>query len=183
METSEVPQAYGAKPIASFPNILPYEVGTQTAFGFVEWNGRALADNAPDVMFSIAANTPASRGIGKEQSPRSSFRMRPPQFERQTQGESCKSSQVDRAMSSSGTNARDHADYDLRALQQGFATVGHFAGKKSWGRMLGEDSATTAGGMGGSACAWYYCASEQSRFYWKAVCISAFWWRLTGVLL
>jgi hypothetical protein len=30
------------------------------------WNGRSLTDNAPDVMFTIAANTPISLGIGKE---------------------------------------------------------------------------------------------------------------------
>ena len=30
------------------------------------WNGRSLSDNAPNVMFSIAANTPVSLGIGKE---------------------------------------------------------------------------------------------------------------------
>jgi hypothetical protein len=35
-------------------------------FGFAEWNGRSLIDNAPNVMFSIAANTPVSLGIGKE---------------------------------------------------------------------------------------------------------------------
>jgi len=46
--------------------MLPYEVGTPSAFGFVEWNGRSLTDNAPDVMFSIAANTPVRLGIGKE---------------------------------------------------------------------------------------------------------------------
>ncbi len=51
---------------AGVPNMLPYRVGTPAAFGFVEWNGRSLTDNAPDVMFSIAANTPVSLGIGKE---------------------------------------------------------------------------------------------------------------------
>ena len=35
-------------------------------FGFAEWNGRSLTDNAPDVMFSFAANTPVRLGIGKE---------------------------------------------------------------------------------------------------------------------
>ncbi|HVM91576.1 MAG TPA: DUF4331 family protein [Terriglobales bacterium] len=49
-----------------FPNILPYEVGTPAAFGFAGWNGRSLIDNAPDVMFSLAANTPIRLGIGKE---------------------------------------------------------------------------------------------------------------------
>jgi hypothetical protein len=65
--TSEDPQGYGAKVAHRFfPNILPYEVGTSAAFGFAEWNGRALTDNAPDVMFSIAANTPVGLSIGKE---------------------------------------------------------------------------------------------------------------------
>jgi hypothetical protein len=65
--TAEDPKAYGEK-IAHrlFPNMLPYEVGTQASLGFTEWNGRSLTDNAPNVMFSTAANTPISLGIGKE---------------------------------------------------------------------------------------------------------------------
>ena len=65
--TSEDPQGYGEK-IAHrlFPNMLPYTVGTEASLGFVEWNGRSLTDNAPNVMFSTAANTPISLGIGKE---------------------------------------------------------------------------------------------------------------------
>ncbi|MBB6144411.1 hypothetical protein HNQ77_002363 [Silvibacterium bohemicum] len=65
--TSEDPQAYGEK-IAHrmFPNIMPYHVGTSASYGFLEWNGRTMTDNAPDVMFSIAANTPIQLGIGKE---------------------------------------------------------------------------------------------------------------------
>jgi hypothetical protein len=65
--TAEDPRAYGEKVAHRFcPNILPYEVGTPAVFGFAEWNGRSLTDNAPNVMFSIAANTPVSLGIGKE---------------------------------------------------------------------------------------------------------------------
>ncbi|HXH66751.1 MAG TPA: DUF4331 family protein [Candidatus Limnocylindrales bacterium] len=65
--TAEDPQAYGEKVAHRFfPNLLPYEVGTPAAFGFAEWNGRSLTDNAPNVMFSIAANTPVKLGIGKE---------------------------------------------------------------------------------------------------------------------
>jgi hypothetical protein len=65
--TAEDPRAYGEKVAHRFfPNTLPYEVGTPAAFGFAEWNGRSLTDNAPNVMFSIAANTPVSLGIGKE---------------------------------------------------------------------------------------------------------------------
>jgi hypothetical protein len=65
--TAEDPCAYGERVARRFcPNILPYEVGTPAAFGFAEWNGRSLTDNAPDVMFSIAANSPVRLGIGKE---------------------------------------------------------------------------------------------------------------------
>ena len=65
--TAQDPRAYGEKVARRFcPNILPYEVGTPAAFGFAEWNGRSLTDNAPDVMFSLAANTPVRLGIGKE---------------------------------------------------------------------------------------------------------------------
>ena len=65
--TSEDPAGYGAKVAHRFfPNILPYVVGTPATFGFAAWNGRSLTDNAPDVMFSIAANAPVRLGIGKE---------------------------------------------------------------------------------------------------------------------
>ena len=63
------------------PNILPYEVGTRATFGFAEWNGRSLTDNAPDVMFSIAANAPVRLGIGKDSvtaKPSQSFPYVPP---------------------------------------------------------------------------------------------------------
>ena len=65
--TAEDPHEYGEK-IAHrlFPNMLPYEVGTHASLGFNGWNGRSLTDNAPNVMFSTAANTPISLGIGKE---------------------------------------------------------------------------------------------------------------------
>jgi hypothetical protein len=65
--TAEDPKAYADKVAHRFlPNILPYEVGTPAVFGFAEWNGRSLTDNAPDVMFSMVANTPIRLGIGKE---------------------------------------------------------------------------------------------------------------------
>ena len=65
--TAQDPKAYAEGVAHRFcPNILPYEVGTSAVFAFAEWNGRSLIDNAPNVMFSIAANTPVSLGIGKE---------------------------------------------------------------------------------------------------------------------
>ncbi|MCX8563021.1 DUF4331 family protein [Mycolicibacterium mucogenicum] len=61
------PKAYGHHVAHRlFPNILPYVVGTPAVFGFGGWNGRSLIDNAPDVMFSLAANTPIALGIGAE---------------------------------------------------------------------------------------------------------------------
>ena len=50
-------------------------------FGFGSWNGRSLTDNAPNVMFTLAANTPVSLGIGKESvasRPRAAFPYVPP---------------------------------------------------------------------------------------------------------
>ena len=65
--TAEDPRACAEKVAHRLlPNILPYEVGTPAIFGLTEWNGRSLTDNAPDVMFSIAANAPVRLGIGKE---------------------------------------------------------------------------------------------------------------------
>jgi hypothetical protein len=37
--------------------------GRHAVFGFAEWNGRSLTDNAPNVMFSVAANAPVSLGL------------------------------------------------------------------------------------------------------------------------
>jgi hypothetical protein len=68
--TSEDPHGYGAKVARRvFPNILPYEVGAPASFDFVDWNGRALTDNAPEVMCSLAVNTPVTIGVGKESLP------------------------------------------------------------------------------------------------------------------
>ncbi len=65
--TAQDPRAYGEKVAHRFfPNMLPYEVGTPAVFGFAEWNGRSLTDNAPDVMFSMAANAPVRLGIGRD---------------------------------------------------------------------------------------------------------------------
>src|SRR6202030_3822913 len=59
--------AYGEGGAHRFlPNLLPYTVGTPAEFGYAEWNGRSLTDNASDVMFSIASNTPIGLGIGRE---------------------------------------------------------------------------------------------------------------------
>ena len=65
--TAEDPKAYAEKfAHRIFPNMLPYTVGTPAIFGFAEWNGRSLTDNAPDVMFSFASNSPITLSIGKD---------------------------------------------------------------------------------------------------------------------
>jgi hypothetical protein len=65
--TAEDPRGYAERAAHRFlPNVMPYTLGTKAVFGFADWNGRSLTDNAPDVMFSIAANTPIRLGIGKE---------------------------------------------------------------------------------------------------------------------
>jgi hypothetical protein len=64
MGTSDAPRAYGE--LVSelcFPDILRYEVGTQAVFSFAKRNGRGLADNAPEVMFSIVVNAALSDGL------------------------------------------------------------------------------------------------------------------------
>jgi hypothetical protein len=75
--TAEDPRAYAETVAHRFlPNVLPYRVGTPAAFGFAEWNGRSLTDSAPDVMFTIASNTPVKLGIRKESitsKPRAAF--------------------------------------------------------------------------------------------------------------
>jgi Domain of unknown function (DUF4331) len=43
-----------------FPDVLPYVIGTPATFGFAGFNGRTLADNAPEVMFSLVLGTATS---------------------------------------------------------------------------------------------------------------------------
>ena len=66
MGTSADPQGYGEMVAAlCFPDILRYEVGTRAVFGFAKRNGRALSDNAPEVMFSIVINAALSDGLDR----------------------------------------------------------------------------------------------------------------------
>ncbi|GIF76569.1 DUF4331 family protein [Asanoa siamensis] len=46
-----------------FPEVMPYTVGTPASFGFTGINGRALADNAPEVMFSLVMDSATSSGL------------------------------------------------------------------------------------------------------------------------
>lgn len=45
------------------PSLLPYEVGTPAKFSVESFNGRALTDDAYDVMLSLATNTEVHDGV------------------------------------------------------------------------------------------------------------------------
>jgi Domain of unknown function (DUF4331) len=45
------------------PNTLPYELGTSAVFEMARFNGRALGDDALDVMLTLVANTPIVDGL------------------------------------------------------------------------------------------------------------------------
>ncbi len=48
------------------PDTLPYELGTPAAFEVAGFNGRALGDDALDVMLTLAANTPLVDGLAPD---------------------------------------------------------------------------------------------------------------------
>ena len=62
--TSDDPQGY-AQAVARelFPDLLPYVVGTPATYGFAPFNGRTLADNAPEAMLSLVLNTGVNSGL------------------------------------------------------------------------------------------------------------------------
>ena len=64
MGTAADAQSYG-KLVSElcFPDILHYKTGTPAVYGFAKRNGRALSDNAPEVMFSIVTNSALSDGL------------------------------------------------------------------------------------------------------------------------
>jgi Domain of unknown function (DUF4331) len=58
------PEGYGRAVAARLlPDVLPYRVGTAAAFTFAGFNGRALADNAPEVMFGLVTNSAVPTGL------------------------------------------------------------------------------------------------------------------------
>ena len=62
--TSARPDAY-ADAVAQrlLPDSLPYQVATPAIFGFTDFNGRALGDNAPEVVFSLITNSAVNTGL------------------------------------------------------------------------------------------------------------------------
>jgi hypothetical protein len=62
--TSDDPSGYGQAVAAKlFPDLLPYVVGTPAVYGFTGFNGRTLADNAPEAMLSLVTNTAIPSGL------------------------------------------------------------------------------------------------------------------------
>jgi hypothetical protein len=62
--TSDDPQGYGqivARRL--FPDVLPYVVGTAATYSFAAFNGRTLADNAPETMLSLVTNAAVRSGL------------------------------------------------------------------------------------------------------------------------
>ena len=58
------PQGYGqAVARRLFPDVLPYVVGTPASYGFAAFNGRTLADNAPEAMLSLVTSTAVQSGL------------------------------------------------------------------------------------------------------------------------
>jgi hypothetical protein len=76
--TSADPHGYGATvAVTLFPDVLPYVVGTPASYGFAGLNGRMLADNAPEVMFSLVLNSAVPSGLGPEAAGRQRTRQFP----------------------------------------------------------------------------------------------------------
>jgi hypothetical protein len=62
--TSGNPASYGqAVARELLPDVLPYVVGTPAVYGFTGFNGRTLADNAPEAMLCLVAGTAIPSGL------------------------------------------------------------------------------------------------------------------------
>lgn len=75
--TNADPEGYGeAVSRRLFPDVLPYVVSTPASYGFADFNGRALGDNAPDAMLSLVTSTAVPSGL----KPGVAARFRAPEF-------------------------------------------------------------------------------------------------------
>ena len=62
--TAGDPDGYGeAVARRLFPDVLPYVIGTPATYGFAGFNGRPLADNAPEAMLSLVAGRAVPSGL------------------------------------------------------------------------------------------------------------------------
>jgi hypothetical protein len=71
-ETAADPAVYGAL-VADLllPDILPYRIGSPAGFSLAARNGRALTDNAPEVMISLVTGAALSTGLTRRDASRS----------------------------------------------------------------------------------------------------------------
>jgi hypothetical protein len=61
------PAEYGKQIVGRLcPDVLPYELGTPATFKVNSFNGRALGDDALDVMLTLVANTPIDDGLAPD---------------------------------------------------------------------------------------------------------------------
>ncbi|GAA1899502.1 DUF4331 family protein [Asanoa iriomotensis] len=71
VQTAEDPAAYANALVRRLlPDVLPYRIGTAANFGFAGINGRALADNAVEVMFCRVFNAAVPLGLRPDQNTR-----------------------------------------------------------------------------------------------------------------
>jgi Domain of unknown function (DUF4331) len=62
--TSDDPQGYGETVAQElFPDVLPYVVETPATYSFATFNGRMMADNAPEAMLSLVAGMAVPAGL------------------------------------------------------------------------------------------------------------------------
>ena len=62
--TSEDPKGYGETVARElFPDVMPYVVGTPATYSFAGFNGRTLADNAPEAMLSLVSGMAVPSGL------------------------------------------------------------------------------------------------------------------------
>jgi hypothetical protein len=72
--TTPNPQAYGQQVVQFlFPDVLTYNPQLPIGFGFAGRNGRTLADDTPDLILSLLANTPLSDRVSKPDGLRNHF--------------------------------------------------------------------------------------------------------------
>ena len=63
--TSADPAGYGMLVARRLlPDVLPYAIGTPASYGFAGMNGRTMADNVPEVMFSLVLNSATKSRLG-----------------------------------------------------------------------------------------------------------------------
>ena len=61
------PSAYATQLLARLcPGVLPYELDTPASFSFAGFNGRALTDDAMDVMLTLVTNTALGDGVAPD---------------------------------------------------------------------------------------------------------------------